>query len=299
MHPALAKIIAKSALPDLLETLIAKLSLGDLTTLLLEVYRQKAAKLRPADLLNSLPQNRFVQPTDLDPIVLRQAELTAFELAKQAGFKCVELGPVTPFGSSSVYGKINQNNVLTGLRNCEVIADPSNLLCLLMSAQIDKDFDAQMDWFCSHRTLRTAFFEGAGRYAHFQMLAACSILKSQEIAPLLALVLKHVYFQKALFDHFGLSNMHFKLWIKSKRNQVGEALWESLSANPDFVCSLEAEPGSDYYEGFQLKSYAQFGENTFELADCGLVSWAAELKGNRHLNCLISGVGLERILILS
>ncbi len=298
-HPALKKILAKAGIPDLVEKLADSLSQGELSSLLLDVYRQKIAKLRPADLLAGLSQNRLVVPSALDPLILKAGELDALKLASALGFKPIELGPVTPLGSSAVYGRINQNNVLSALRNCEVIADPSNLLCLLMAAEQMQSKAPELHWICSHRTLRTASFEGPGRYAHFQMLAACSLLQTRATEPVLEAVLKHLVFQKALFQHFGLQDMTLKFWLKSARKQVGLALWECLHNRGEFQVELQSETGSDYYQGFQIKTYARFGEQTLELADCGLVPWAAELRGDRHLNCLISGVGLERILMFT
>lgn len=298
-HPALKKILAKTGVPDLIEKLADSLSPGELSSLLLEVYRQKIAKLRPADLLASLPQNRFVAPSALDPLVLKEGELDALKLAVAMGFQPVELGPVTPLGSSAVYGRINQNNVLSALRNCEVIADPSNLLCLLMTSEQVQTKATALHWICSHRTLRTAWVEGPGRYAHFQMLAACSLLQTRELEPLIEAVLKHLVLQKALFQHFGLEDMTLKFWLKSARKQAGLALWECLQSSGEFEAELQSETGSDYYQGFQIKTYARLGEHHLELADCGLVPWAAELKGDKHLNALISGVGLERILMFA
>lgn len=299
LHPALQKILTKTALPELLEILSERLNQSELTTLMLEVYRRKTEALRPSELLARLPQNRFAQPAEMDPIALRAGETSALKLAREAGFKLVELGPVTLLGSSSVYGRIHQNNVLSALRNCEVIADPSNLLCLLMSQEISRAEGAALHWFCSHRTLRTALFEGPGRYAHFQMLAACSLLRSRQPEPLLEIVWQHLRLQQAIFAHFGLEQLHLKIWLKNQRRELGTALLKQLEASGDFAWEQASDSGTDYYQGFQVKTFAHLKGIEIELADCGLVPWAAELKGDGHLQCLISGIGLERLLRLS
>ena len=74
MQRVLAKILAKTGLPGLVELLAKDLSNGELTSLLLEVYRRRTSSLRPHELLNQLPENRFIQPSDTDPISLRRAE---------------------------------------------------------------------------------------------------------------------------------------------------------------------------------------------------------------------------------
>lgn len=297
MHPALTRILEKLALPGILERL-AQLKPSELSSLLLEVYRQQTSRLRPADLLARLPQNRFVQPAGLDPIALREAELAALQLARNTGFELVELSPVAPLGASSVYGRIDQNNVLSALRNCELIADPSNLMCLLMAQQMQRNPEQALHWFCSQRTLRTAFFEGPGRFAHFQMLAAVSLLYSREDEPLIAATLQHLSLQREIFSHFGLQQLHFKLWCKTQRSQLAEALQRALQASQQLQVQIMPEPGTDYYQGFQLKTFAWVEGTEWELADCGVVSWAAELKGDKGFQTLISGIGLERLLRL-
>lgn len=298
MHPALQKILIRSAVPELLNVLTERISGGQLTTLLLEVYRQRISKMRPSDLLENLPQNRFVQPSGLDPILLREAELMALRLGRKAGFELIELGPVSPLGSSAVYGRVHQNNILSALRNCEVIADPSNLLCLLMASKIGRSEGEVLHWLCSHRTLRTARHEGPGRMAHFQLLAACSLIYSREQTPILKQVHQHLDLQEALFKQLGLKDLKHTLWIKNQRRELGELLFAELKQHPEVPCNLSEASGSDYYQGFQLKTYALYDQEWVELADLGLVNWASELKGDKYLNCLTSGIGLERMLAM-
>ena len=46
-------------------------------------------------------------------------------------YDAVDLAPVEPLGSTSVLGRIDQNNVLATARGTEVVADPTIALALL------------------------------------------------------------------------------------------------------------------------------------------------------------------------
>lgn len=294
MHPALEKILSKTNVPDLVELLAERISNGELTTLLLEVFRRRSEQMRPAQLLVSLHQNRFVHPALRAPIALRQAELKVFEHAREKGFSPVELSPVAPLGVASAYGKVNQNNVLSALRGCEVVSDPSNVLALLMAEQLAGT--DELHWICSHRTLRTSQVEGPGMMPHFQLVAGCSLIRSMAPDELIETALRHLSLQQEIFTGFGHQDMRLEIRLKSKRKFLGERLLAQLERSHRFQFAVADEAGSDYYEGFQIKSWVPGPNGPLEIADCGFVSWLRELRGDAALNCFISGIGLERLL---
>lgn len=294
MHRALEKILEKTEQPELVELLSDQISNGELTTLLLEVYKRRAEQIRPSQLLLSLNQNRFVHPPLVDPIQLRQAELKVFELAVADGFTPVELSPVAPLGTSAAYGKVSQNNVLTALRGCEVVSDPSNLMALLMAEQLSGK--ETLHWICSHRTLRTSQIQGPGMMPHFQMLAACSLVRTMAPEVTIETALQHLHLQQKILAHFGFGTLQLKLQLKSKRKFLGERMLSHLQRN-GFEVEVIEDAGTDYYEGFQLKTWAAAAGGSIELADCGFVSWLRELKSDAALNCFISGIGLERLML--
>lgn len=297
MHPALEKILDKTGVTELVELLAERISNGELTTLLLEVYRRRTEQMRPSQLLVSLHQNRFVHPALVHPIALRETELAALRLAQEQGFVPVELSPVAPLGVAAVYDKVNQNNVLSALRGCEVVSDPSNVMALLMAEQLaGKD---TLHWICSHRTLRTSHFAGPGLMPHFQLLAACSLVRSLAPEQLIQVALTHLALQRELAAAFGLTGLKLKIQLKSKRKFLGERLLAHLERDGTFAFELNPDAGSDYYEGFQLKTLVDAPAGPLELADCGFVSWLRELRGDAALNCFISGVGLERLMAAS
>ena len=62
-NPTLEGLLRKTGDPALLEKLTAKLSLSELNSLLLEVFRVAAAGVTPVDLVKAYQSNRFVGPS--------------------------------------------------------------------------------------------------------------------------------------------------------------------------------------------------------------------------------------------
>lgn len=298
MQRALEKILIKTGLSDLVDTLSSRLSNGELTTLLLEVYKRKTASLKPHELLNALPDNRFIQIVETDPIALRRAEASLLMTAKAAGFTPVELSPLAPLGASAVYGKVSQHNVLSALRGCEVVSDPTNVMLPLMTQLVcDKRAPLnELHWAGCQRVVRTNLMQFPDFKPHFALFAACSLIRSSETDTLLDLALNHLRLQREIYSSFGLNNFELRIRAKGRKKYLADALIERLAQDREFTYVLESASGTDYYEGFQIKSLARAGSETIELADCGFVDWAAQLKGNKQLHTFISGIGIERLL---
>jgi hypothetical protein len=292
MRP-LERILAKGGVADLVEVLAERLGNAELTTLMLEVYRRRVARLRPSDLFAGLAQNRFVAPAGIDPLALRRAEIAVLELARDAGFTPIELSPVAPLGASAVYGRVHQDKVLSALRGCEVVSDSSTSMVLQMTARLVREKLDHLDLVASQRNTRTSPL-GPGMYAHFQLVAAASVHRSLDGEAMVALALRHLRLHEAVYRHFGLSDLALVVRRKARKAWLADAM---IAALGEFRYEIADDPGSDYYEGFQIKSYAGRGEAAMELGDCGWVSWPRELSGDGHLVGFISGIGLERILL--
>ena len=106
--------------PDLLDILTNRLSLSDLQSLLLEVYRRRAANLTPSDLLEQYERNRFATPSQVSPQRLLEFDSLAYSLLPR-GFEVLELSPVCPLGTNSVVATVNQNKVLTTIHSNKLL----------------------------------------------------------------------------------------------------------------------------------------------------------------------------------
>lgn len=292
MHRALEKILSKSGVPELADILASGLSNGELTTLLLDVYQRRAAALEPYELYRDLPRNRFVAPAEGDPIRLRRAEAEILEQALSAGFTPVELSPLAPLGSSAVYGLVSQNNVLSALRGCEVVSDPTNAMLPQMLTRLWEEGLPELLWAGSQRVVRSNLLDIPGNQPHFLLFAACSLVRSKDPQILLDAALNHLRLQRAIYAHFGLTAFRLLIRVKGRKKFLADQLLEQLEASGEFDYKRDSASGSGYYEGFQIKSYS----GDAELADCGFVDWAARLKGDARLHAFISGIGIERLI---
>jgi hypothetical protein len=73
-----ARIARDAGIPDLVELLGSRLPPTDLQSLLLAVYRRRAAELTPRALLERYEQNPFSQPARVDPAALLELDRLAF-----------------------------------------------------------------------------------------------------------------------------------------------------------------------------------------------------------------------------
>src|SRR5262252_9152742 len=111
---ALRRVVDEVGGPAFVELLADELAGADLTTLLLEVFRRRAARVRPAEVLRRYRTDRFAAPAAIDLAAL------------PSGFESVVLAPVVPLGTHAAAGDVDPRNVIATIRGTEVAADPTN-----------------------------------------------------------------------------------------------------------------------------------------------------------------------------
>src|SRR5260221_2824754 len=126
---ALRRVISAAGGSEPLEMLADELSGADLTTLLLEVFRRRAERMSPADVMRRYRTDRFVAPGQVNVHALRRAEDVMLD-ALPSGFEVVTLAPVLPLGAPTAAPAVDPRNVLATVRGSEVAADPTNGLAL-------------------------------------------------------------------------------------------------------------------------------------------------------------------------
>ena len=70
----------ETGVPDLIDVLVEHLSPTDLQSLLLEVYRRRAARTTPRHLLDRYEHDRFVRPSTLAPEQIVEFDQLAWSL---------------------------------------------------------------------------------------------------------------------------------------------------------------------------------------------------------------------------
>ena len=123
------RIEREAGVPGLLSLLAEKISPSDLQSLLLEVYRQRAQRQTPAAVLADYENNRFARPSSTYPVDLLDWENCAFRMLG-SDFQPITLSPVAPLGTSSAIALVDQNRVLSTIRNTEVVSDSTNVMAL-------------------------------------------------------------------------------------------------------------------------------------------------------------------------
>jgi hypothetical protein len=297
-----ARLERKAGIPGLVEGLADRLSGSDLNSLLLEVYRRRTARIGPAELLAHYRGNRLVQPSPLDMIGLLELELQALRFLRARGFLPVELSPAAQFGSCSVVATVDQQKVLSAVRNTEIVADATNALALHVAAVVrgsggDRHSVSRL---CTvHRHIRTQPFP-KGYSQHFKI--GCMVSSgldtgnyafecdglSEQLRALFGL----------LHDEMGLDGLRLVLKRRSgydERNPLIDRVYAHLKREmPGEEIVQEEEPGDNsYYKGLQFKLYTHADGRVWEIADGGFVDWTQQLLENRKERLLISGFGLE------
>lgn len=311
-HKIVERILRETNHPDLLDVLVNQLSPTDLQSLLLEVYRQRAGQLSPGELLRQHQENRFVTPSQLSPQRLLDFDGLAFSLLPP-GFETIELSPVAPLGTCAGVATVNQNKVLSTIRNTEVCADPTNVMALECASRRralfdGKAFPAEPTKLCaSQRVLRTQALPGPGFFAHFRVFSLCTAGRDSgsyqfEIASLIEQVqfYLHLYCEarlkgftpgavKVVFAAFDAA------FVQTLQTKIATPLAE---ANPDVDFVFDQERTSGYYltAGFQISISDASGTELF-IADGGFTDWTQQLLSNRKERLLISGMGSERFVL--
>src|SRR5215470_19478599 len=122
----LERILREAGVPELIDVLVERLAPTDLQSLLLESYRRRVAAVKPSQLLERYERDRFVRPSHLAPLTMADFDRLMWTLLPEA-YTPVELSPVCPLGTNAVVATVDQNNVVTTIRNTEVVADAPKL----------------------------------------------------------------------------------------------------------------------------------------------------------------------------
>ncbi|AKB46966.1 hypothetical protein MSKOL_1189 [Methanosarcina sp. Kolksee] len=121
-------VLEKAGNKNLINELTTRLSQSEITTFLLVLSKEMTNKNTPSDILSKYESNRFVKPSELNPIKVKKVEIMMLEMAEASGFISVLLSPASLLGSCSVIAKVDQNNVISATRGLELIADSTNML---------------------------------------------------------------------------------------------------------------------------------------------------------------------------
>jgi hypothetical protein len=273
------------------EALIDGLSPSDLQSVLLDVSRERAAKVTPARLLQRWQQDRFVRPSQSDPRQLVKTQQRLWERLPEQ-FTGVELSPVTPLGTCSAVSNINQHQVLSTIRSTEVASDPTNELAIEAAVR-RRAGQPRVDLAACQRVVRAQAIEGPGMFAHFQLFVLVSSARDTGSGRTEAeLLIDHLrYWHDVLGDAAEFS---FTMFTPSAvRERIDDTVRPALMT--DLTEDAARTKGMNYYAGTALGIACDGAE----LGDGGFTRWTADLLGDAKERCLISCVSTERLTAIS
>lgn len=290
---------------ELLDKLLS-LPKSDLNTLLLEVYKLQAEKLTPNELLRAYQSNRFAAPGEVNPIAYHRVEADLLKIADDMGISGILLSPSAPFGSCSAFGCVDQNNVISAARGTETLPDPTNMLAVIIADRLIKGMIAKTDHYCTTaRVVRAQAFSGKDFLAHFGIFSMVSYgMDSGSYSCEKELLVKQLAYYKRLFsEKYGA---RLSVTLRKRGGYMdNDGFFERMtrlvqSELPEVPLSFDLEhENNNYYKGINFKLYVEKDNEKIEIGDGGFVDWIAKMVSNKKMRCLISGIGIDRMLLLS
>ncbi|TVY07601.1 hypothetical protein [Paenibacillus cremeus] len=304
----LQRILNQLGLEHAVEALTERLSLSDLSTLLLEVFRETTGHSSAADLLKRYASNRFVAPSALHPIALKKLEIQLLEIAETHSFAPVQLSPVAPLGSCSIVASADQNKIISALRGTEVVADATNALALQLCHGIKtgamSNEPEPLRFSTTHRHVRAQQFSKPGLLPHFHLFCMVSSGKDKG---------SYSFEKQTLAEHLRVYQTIFKtiydteLTVSLNRRGGYKDSAGLVERTADFIANAvpglsvienKTETDNLYYQGLQFTLIVTLNGQTLQIGDGGLVDWPQQLLGNKKERMMISAIGIERLLML-
>jgi hypothetical protein len=309
MSKIVERIERKLGVPGLVALLSERVEPTDLQSVLLEVYRQRALRRSPSDVLSDYEANRFVRPAASAPSRLHDWERVAFSQLPPE-FELLALSPVCPLGTNSVVATVDQNWAVSTIRNTEVVSDSSNVLALECAVQrrqllrAQPKSTAQVHLAASHRLLRAQRYKDPRLLSHFCALALCSA--GRDVGSLqfeLQAFSLHTRFYVRSLRAFVGSGVPLRLSVSDFAPQARKAAITSQLIEPlenelaiDGGFDSQRTSGRGYYRDlcFRIQAMSPSGRWR-ELVDGGSVDWTQKLLSNSKERLVISGIGSERV----
>jgi hypothetical protein len=303
----LKRIARQSGVPDIVDVLSDRLSPTDLQSLLLEVSRRKAARIRPADLLARYERDRFVRPSARGAEEVTAFDQLAWSLLPDA-YDALVLSPLCPLGTNSVVGTVDQHKVVSTVRTAEVVADSTNVLaleCALRRRSLLADPSTRttpVRLATSQQQVRAQGL-GVGQTAQFRLLALCTAGRDEgSFAFESGALVEHVAYLGALITRVR-PNWRLDVAVTDLAGRsapLGRQVLDPLAgALPDATIRLDPDraTGRGYYVDACYKLFCVTEADVrLEIGDGGCTTWTRQLLDNHKERLVIGGIGVERLI---
>jgi hypothetical protein len=270
--------------------LVDGLSQSELQSVLLDVLRERAAKVTPARLLQRWQQDRFVRPAEVSPRELVRTQQRLWE-ALPPTFDDVQLSPLTPLGTCSAVAPINQHQVVSTIRGTEVASDPTNELAIEAAVRRRAGQD-RVHLAACQRVVRAQRFDGPGMSAHFELFVLVSSARDSGSGRTeAAMLIEHLRFWQAVLG--AKADLSFTMFAESAlRERIDDTVRPVLDV--ELAEDVARTKSASYYAGTALG----IGVDGNELGDGGFTTWTADLLGDAKERCLTSCISTERLTVI-
>jgi hypothetical protein len=304
------RIERQAGVPDLLNILSERIKPTDLQSLLLAVFQNRVKKRKPSDILADYSSNSYVTPSKISPKLILEWDQLAFSNLPQE-FKPLELSPLAPLASVSRVAPINQDWILTTIRNVEVVSDPSNILALECALQRKKQIRMQqlrdsVHLATSQRVVRTQKFDDPDLFQHFRLFSLCSAGRTKGNLQFEFETIKtHIHFyidtiRKFLKRKLSLSVLILDLSTNAKNSELITNFTKELRQQlEDVEVRLKEQKNEEkeYYQNIRFQIYGKLEKHKeIFLIDGGITPWTQKLLNNAKERLTISGLGTERLV---
>lgn len=293
-----------------LEQLSSGLSGTQLQSLLLEVMQQRAHRRSPADLMAQYQRDGFVQPASTDLRVSLTIDQHFLTVMPQ--FDAIELAPVAPLGACSAVALTTQQRVLSALRSCEVVSDPTNLMALECASRLRAHPERPVHLATSQRVLRAQPHPKLPGFApHFRIFALASGgLETKDHAFTVDTLALHIRSMLAALDRvaahgFTVGARRVVLLATEQREAVAYGVADALQSTSVPVTHERLDHA--YYSGgirYQIwitphpkPSLTIELEPELPLIDGGSFDWLKKLNTNRRTVFIASGAGTQLLAL--
>lgn len=154
------------------------------------------------------------------------------------------------------------------------------------------------------RLTRAQAFEGAGFFAHFGIFCIVSSGKDTgSYSCEVGLLTKQLSFYREFFKAGYDADMTIVLRKRGGYTDTDGFFVKMLHLMriqlPDVpITTDESHVDNNYYKGINFKMYMHTKTETIEIGDGGFTDWTQKMLGNKKERCLISGLGVDRLLLL-
>jgi hypothetical protein len=272
------------------EALVNGLSQSELQSVLLDVTRERAAKVTPSRLLQRWQQDRFVRPSPVDPRQLVKTQQRLWDLLPEK-FAGVQLSPVTPLGTCSAVATINQHQVVSTIRGTEIPSDPTNELAIEAAVRRRAGQD-RVHLAACQRVVRAQPFSGPRMSSHFELFVLVSSARDTGSYRTEAeLLIDHLRFWHDVLGEEA--ELTFTLFSESAlRDRIDDTVRPALKIG--FTEDTERTKSATYYAGTAL-GIDRAGAG---LGDGGFTTWTADLLGDKKERCLTSCISTEGLTFI-